>query len=140
MMQAPLRRPFTRRRLLVLVAATTVEVTSAMAAAQESTTAMLRGLAGSRGRLPVLVGLRMPQDGADTDPMAAIARARATLFTDLGIAADASGQLHGPGIVNVKPFATIPFVALTVEPAALELLLRHPLVASVTEDTAVPPS
>jgi hypothetical protein len=100
---------------------------------------MLQNLARIRGRLPVLVGLRLPPDGA-TDRPAAIARTRAALFADLGIKAGPGGQLAGPGITNVKPFATIPYVGLTVEPAALELLLRHPLVATVSEDAAVPPS
>ena len=101
---------------------------------------MLLDRARARGRLPVLVSLRMPAGAGGADVTAEIARRRALLLADLGVAAGAGGALTGPGITNVKPFATIPFVALTVDPAALERLLRHPLVASVAEDRAVPPS
>jgi hypothetical protein len=110
------------------------------AAAGESMTDGLLDRAEARGQLPVLVGLRFPREGAGADPSVAIAALRARLFADLGIHVGADGALTGPGIANVKPFDSIPFVALTVEPPVLERLLRHPLVASVVEDTAVPPS
>jgi hypothetical protein len=139
MTQASPRRPITRRRLILLTAGS-VAVPSITASPQEETAGMLRDRARARGRLPVLVGLRMPPDSSATDPTAEVARLRAVLFADLGIVPTERGVLAGPGITNVKPFASIPFLALTVDPAALERLLRHPLVASVVEDTAVPPA
>ena len=77
----------------------------------------------------------MAQAGTRADPTAEIAQIRTALFADLAIAPTANGAMAGPGIANVKAFASIPFVALIVDPAALDRLLGHPLVVSVAEDT-----
>ena len=139
MTQASPRRPIARRRLITLTAGAVVMLSMTVSAG-EDTTRVLRDQARARGRLPVLVGLRLAQAGTRADPTAEIAKVRTALFADLAIAPTANGALAGPGIDNVKAFASIPFVALTVDPAALDRLLGHPLVVSVAEDTAVPPT
>jgi hypothetical protein len=103
-----------------------------MAAVPDATRAALLARARALGRLPVIVGLAI-SPGSELGP------ARARLLGDLGVAPLGDGSLAGPGVTNVKPFATIPFLALTVEPAALERLLAHPLVDSVQEDAAAAP-
>jgi hypothetical protein len=133
------RMPPWRRHLITLTVGAVVML-SMMVSAEEDTTRVLREQAKARGRLPVLVGLRLARPGTRADPTAEIAQIRAALFDDLAIARTADGEMAGPGIANVKSFASIPFVALTVDPAALDRLLGHPLVVSVAEDTAVPPT
>ncbi len=106
----------------------------------------------SRGELAVIIGFAVPglrsdAGGASTpfDPeqekrdQGAIARVRKQLLTDLGVHPDHRGGLSGPGIHGVKLFETIPFLALTADPQALERVLVNPLVESVQRDTAVPP-
>lgn len=140
-----------RRSLLVLAGSATLpwfRPSSAskleMAAIPESTRTRLLELARSRGQLPVIVGFAVPLRSEDEPVQSAaqqanMARARAQLLKDLSIVATSNGSLSGPGITNVKLFETIPFLALTAEPEALEHLLAHPLVESVQEDVAVPP-
>lgn len=89
-----------------------------------------------RGRLPVVLGLKLPEVATR---QAAIAQAGEQLLADLRVRRQADGSLAGPGIANVKLFATLPFLALTATPEALEGLLRHPLVASAQEDRAAGP-
>ena len=139
-----------RRSLLVLAGSATLpwfRLSSAskleMAAIPESTRTRLLELARIRGQLPVIVGFAVPLSQDEPVQSAAqqanMACARAQLLKDLGIVATSNGSLSGPGITNVKLFETIPFLALTAEPQALEHLLAHPLVESVQEDVAVPP-
>ena len=80
----------------------------------------------------MIVGLAVP-------PGTELGTTRSRLLEDLGVTAAGDGSLAGPGITNVKLFETIPFLALTAEPAALERLLNHPLVDSVQGDAAAPP-
>jgi hypothetical protein len=104
-----------------------------MAAVPDPTRAALLARARALGRLPIIVGLAIPR-GSE------LGAARARLLGDLGVTVTAGdGSLASPGVTNVKPLETIPFLALTVEPAALERLLAHPLVDSVQEDAAAPP-
>jgi hypothetical protein len=112
-----------------------------MAGIPEQQQVMLLQRARALGRLPVIVGLAVPPEGGEPGPdeEAAIARAQARLLQDLGVAAGPDGSLAGPGITNVKPFATIPYLALTAEPGALAKVLRHPLVASAQEDATLAP-
>jgi hypothetical protein len=117
-----------------------------MVAVPESAKARLLELARMRGRLPVIVGLAVPFRSEDevgpaesASREAAIRRTRAQLLKDLGVVAARDGSLSGPGIGNVKLFETIPFLALTAEPEALERLLAHPLVDSVQEDATAAP-
>jgi hypothetical protein len=142
-----------RRSLLVLAGSAAVSwprlgyaAEVDMVAVPESTKARLLELARMRGRLPVIVGLAVPFRSEDeVGPAetaareAAMTRARARLLKDLGVVAARDGSLSGPGIINVKLFETIPFLALTAEPEALERLLAHPLVDSVQEDATVAP-
>jgi hypothetical protein len=115
-----------------------------MACIPESTKTRLLELARMHGRLPVIVGLAVPLRSEDEPAQSAVqqasmARVRAQLLKDLSIVATSDGSLSGPGITNVKLFETIPFLALTVEPEALQHLLAHPLVESIQEDSPVPP-
>ena len=100
----------------------------------------LLDLAQARGRLPVIVALAVPTVAAGEPTPAAIAAVALGLLRDLGVRPTAEGALGGPGITNVKPFATIPYLALTVDPAALERLLTHPAVRAVEADQAVAPN
>ena len=117
-----------------------------MAAAPESTKTRLVESARIRGRLPVIVGFAVPiRPEAELRPaesaaqQAAMTRARARLLRDLDVVAASDGSLSGPGITNVKLYETIPYLALTAEPEALQRLLAHPLVESVQEDAEMPP-
>jgi hypothetical protein len=115
-----------------------------MACIPESTKMRLLELARIHGRLAVIIGLAVPSRSEDEPARLAAqqestARVRAQLLKDLSIVATNDGSLSGPGITNVKLFETIPFLALTAEPGALEHLLAHPLVESVQEDSTVPP-
>ena len=98
----------------------------------------LLDLARRRGRVPVIVGLAVA--AAEADDEAAIARTQRQLLADLGVAAGADGSLAGPGITGVKLYETIPFIALTADADALRRLMRHRLVVSIVEDSAVPPN
>lgn len=152
-------RPIGRRMMLALVAAGVLcwrqgisVVAAAMPPLDEEHKARLMALARARGELSVIVGFAVPgvqSDGPDASAppdsaqeqhdQAAIARTRTKLLTDLGVHTDRQGVSSGPGIHGVKLFETIPFVALTVTPQALERVLANPLVESVQSDTAVPP-
>jgi hypothetical protein len=111
---------------------TALEVAMTAATVPEDIRATLLAKARARGRLPVLIGLTGASPGA-------VEAARARLLADLGVTAGPDGSLAGPGISNVKLFETIPYLALTAEPAALERLLAHPSVASVQEDATAAP-
>lgn len=118
-------------------------------------TAMLRGRAGAEdtrmvtdaaalverarrsGSVPVIVGFGLP--GTRMGSEAAIAEARGALYLALGIAPGADGALVGPGIERVRPYATIPFVAMTVDAAALERIMAQPMVISISEDLTATP-
>jgi len=90
-------------------------------------------LAERRGRLPVIVRMRMDfaPEGAAESFQAASQRA-------------AIGNLQRrivarvPGERNLKRFETVPFVAMLVDPAGLRALLDDPDVAAITEDVPVP--
>jgi hypothetical protein len=103
-----------------------------MVVVPDATRATLLAQARALGRLPIIVGLAV-------SPQADPGVARSRLLEDLGVVPAADGNLAGPGITNVKQFETIPFLALTVEPTALERLLNHPSVDSVQVDAAAPP-
>lgn len=91
-------------------------------------------LAGQRGRLPLIIGL-----AARADDEVAIERAQQRLLADLGVVTGEDGTLAGPGISGVKIYETIPFIAFTADAAAIQRVIRHPLVISVQEDSALPP-
>lgn len=91
------------------------------------------------GSVSVIVGFA--PTGTPSGGEAAIAAAREALYRALDIARGADGVLGGPGIERVVSYTTIPFVAMTVDAAALERILGQPMVTSVGEDlTAVPQS
>jgi hypothetical protein len=106
-----------------------------MSATPDATRTTLLSKAKDRGRLPVIVGLAVPE-GADGR---AVAAAQARLLRDLEVVERRDGTLAGPGLTSVKLFETIPFLAVVAEPYALQRLLDHPLVVSVQEDAAVAP-
>jgi hypothetical protein len=110
-----------------------------MATIPESRRRELLERARQLGRLPVIVGLRLPPGAEGPAEAEAIASVRSRLLQDLGVTQAADGGLAGSGITNVKLFGTIPFLALTAEPEALERLLQHSLVESVQEDTVAAP-
>ncbi len=89
------------------------------------------------GSVSVIVGFAPA--GTPPGGEAAIAAAREALYRALGVARGADGVLDGPGIERVVSYATIPFVAMTVDATALQRILGQPMVTSVGEDlTAVP--
>ena len=91
--------------------------------------------ARAQGELPVIVRLAVPSPAPGEPPdEAAIAAATARLLAALGVAPSPDGSLAGPGIQNVKPFATIPYLALTADPAAIARLLAQPAVLTVEPD------
>jgi hypothetical protein len=101
----------------------------------------LRKRARDHGSVALLIGLAVPTDrtadpGSSPHPPAPsiIAAIQSRLLDHLGIARSANGALQGLGITNVTLFETIPFLALTADGPALEHLLSHPMVTSVTED------
>lgn len=87
------------------------------------------------GPVPVIVGFAV----AGTADEAAIATARDALYRALGIATGADGVLGGPGIERVRSYATIPFVAMTADAAALKRILAQPMVTSIGADSTVVP-
>jgi hypothetical protein len=89
------------------------------------------------GSVAVIVGFGLPD--TETGSEAAIAAARGALYLALGIADGADGALVGPGIERVRPYTTIPFVAMTVDAAALERIMAQPMVTSISEDVTAEP-
>lgn len=102
-------------------------------AADQDVAALVRR-AQESGTVAVIVGFSVP-DGRDDE--AAIAHARAALYRALKIEADAAGVLRGPGIGHVKSFATIPYVAMTLDAAAIGRLVQLPQITSVRADATV---
>lgn len=95
--------------------------------------------ARSRGSVAVIVGLKIggyKPEGGISDPAVAqsqrnrIEKAQNELLSSL--------SSFNPG--NVKKFASIPYMAFSINEAGLEVLRASPIVESVTEDKAVKPS
>lgn len=108
-------------------------------------TAALLGRAQERGQLRLIVGLREQPAGGLAPQTAAAQRAtlaasQRALLADIGARPQRDGSLAGAGVQATTLFATIPYLALTADPAALQRLLTDPRVASVQEDVAVPPT
>lgn len=89
------------------------------------------------GAVSVIVGFAPA--GATMPEEAAIADARGALYRALGVAPGVDGVLGGPGIGRVRAYATIPFIAMTVDAVALERILSQPMVTSVDEDLTAAP-
>lgn len=137
---APLRpaavEPLARRRfLLVPLAIAVLGGGRDLAAAPDPMTDLLE-LARQRGAVPIIVGFELGPDPL-TAGEGAVAAARAAFYRALGIEPMADGTLAAAGITHVKPFTTIPFVAMTVDADALERLLKLPMVTSIEPDATV---
>ncbi|MCB0047338.1 MAG: S8 family serine peptidase, partial [Caldilineaceae bacterium] len=106
--------------------------------ASRSTQAELKAKVVENGQLPVIVRLTtgfMPE-GALGSPQAvneqrsAIARSQDFLLSNLS----------GLGVTGVKRFHSMPYVAMTVNAAAMDALQRSPFATSVMEDVAEEPT
>ncbi|MCB9136993.1 MAG: S8 family serine peptidase [Caldilineaceae bacterium] len=103
----------------------------------QSEFAALAAKVAEKGQLPVIVRLNtgFTPEGALNSPQAvngqrtAIARSQNLLLTDLS-------RL---GVAGVKRFQSLPYVAMTVNPAAMDALQRSPFITSVMEDVAEEP-
>lgn len=129
------------RRGLLLVALVATAMPWGWAGAEETRmatdAAALVERARQSGSVPVIVGFGLPDTQMGSD--AAIAEARGALYLALGIAPGADGAVVGPGIERVRPYTTIPFVAMTVDAAALERIMAQPMVTSISEDLTSTP-
>lgn len=101
--------------------------------------ASLRGLrtkAEGRGRVPVIVGLRMHSepDARLSLPQQASQRQRIA-----GMQAAVLGELPSAQMAQVKSFRYSPYLALSVTPAALDKLIASERVQFVSEDEKLQP-
>lgn len=89
------------------------------------------------GSVRVIVGLRVPfKPEGELDPEDARAQRKA-----IARAQDALLARLSPYVVNsIRKFEAIPFIALTVDTAALRRIKASPDVASIEEDTSAPPT
>lgn len=94
--------------------------------------------ARAQGRVPIIVGLRIPgqppnvdmsNPRAVADQRAAIAQTQDALLNSLA----------AHNVTEVKKFAYVSFMAMTVDATALQALQADPQVTSIEEDIAVPP-
>jgi subtilisin len=102
--------------------------------------AALQGLrikAEGRGRVPVIVGLRMHSepDARLSLPQQASQRQRIA-----GMQAAVLGELPSAQVAQVKSFRYSPYMALSVTPAALDKLIASERVQFVSEDEKLQPS
>jgi len=88
----------------------------------------LRARAEREGAVRVIVTLAVP--GAQPPTAEAIGDAQERLL----------GALRGTRYENLRRFRSLPQLALTAAPDALEVLLASPLVAKVAPDTLAKPS
>lgn len=119
----------------------------ARTAASAGPAATLMARTRQQGRLRVIVGLRERPAGASelAAPAAEGLRSRLrtkqeALLTGLGVRRQADGTLAGNGMQHVVLFDTVPFLAATVDPTALQGLLAAGDVVSIQEDVPVPPT
>lgn len=96
----------------------------------------LRTKAGGRGRVQVIVGLRMHSepDAHLSLPQQASQRQRIA-----GMQAAVLGELPSAQVAQVKSFRYSPYLALSVTPAALEKLIASERVQFVSEDEKLKP-
>jgi len=100
----------------------------------------LRARVRDDGHLRVIVGLDVaPEPGRDPAGSAADAAYRGRVASAQQMVLNALPVVTGLNGDSVKRFMFIPFMALDVDPAGLEYLLRTPAVISIEEDVALPP-
>ncbi len=123
---------------LVTIASAQTPPPAAGAPASQEVYPTLAAKALSQGSVPVIVGLDLAfePEGVLSGPQAAVQQ-RATIGSTQGFLLQ---QLSSYGVTSVKQFQFIPFMALEVDAKALQFLAASPLVQSLVEDVAVPPS
>lgn len=100
--------------------------------------AQLEAAARARGSLPVIIGLDVP--GQPREAIAGDAQAAARQQAAFAQAQDKLlRRLDGHQVHSIRRFDFIPFIAMSVDAAALAALRADPAVVSVEEDTAVAP-
>lgn len=112
------------RRRQFVVAAGALLTTPACASRDDGP---LRARAARDGAVRVIVTLAIP--GAQPPPEDAIRDAQERLI----------GALRGTRYADLRRFRSLPQLALTAGPDALEVLLASPLVAAVAADSLVQP-
>ena len=100
--------------------------------------ALLEAKVAENGQLPVIVRMNadfMPEGTLNS--LQAVSRQRdAIAWSQDLLLSDLSGQ----GVTGVKRFQSMPYMAMTINATALNLLQESPLVASVVEDVAEEPT
>lgn len=130
------------RRLALLLSIAAGIVSGGVADAQNFPTAAgdtqlpaLQAILAADGSVNVIIGLNLsfqPMGDLSSDAQAAQTLAIANAQNDL---LDAH---VGHNIQNVKLFKNIPYMAMTVDSAALDALVANPLVSTIEEDVSVP--
>lgn len=97
----------------------------------------LRDMLNATGSAKVIIGLNIPftplgkvSESAQVAQTEAIANAKNGILT----------ALAGLNVQNVKTFSYIPYMAMSVDSAALDALMANPLVSVIEEDAAEPPT
>jgi subtilisin family serine protease len=123
--------------LLLLVLLLTGTHHPPMVAATPPPGSDLAAQVAANGTLPVIVGLNLPfkPEGSLQAPQAV--EDQQTAITQMQN--DVLARLAGLSVSNVKPFAHIPYMAMTIDTAALDVLNHDPSVSSIMEDRLLQP-
>ena len=105
---------------------------------QSSEISILRAQAATAGSVPVIVGLQI--EGFDTSIMAVEEQYEARMVSKIAaVQGIVLSDLENTSLTNAKRYDYIPYMALSVDEAGLEVLLKNPYVTSVTADQLLDP-
>ncbi len=124
-------------RFLLLILACLVMQQSAWAAIPEAAANALRNRVASAGELRVIVQIAAI-DQTLGDMLPAARQSRMQLIA--GLQSGFFAQVRQPGLQEISRFETIPFVVLSADLAAIDLLANLPQVLSIQEDIPEAPT